>query len=66
MVGNSKAEEFLNVFHDQFLKQAILEPRMRNNILDLILTNIGKVVTQVKVGGQLGNSDHCERQGESF
>ena len=60
MTGNSEAEDFLTVIQDNFLKQVVLEPTRGNNILDLILTNREDSITQVEIGGQLGNNDHRE------
>ena len=60
MVGNREAEEFLQVIQDNFLKQLVLEPTRVNNILDLILTNREEAISQVEIGGKLGNSDHSE------
>ncbi|MPC81514.1 hypothetical protein E2C01_076135 [Portunus trituberculatus] len=48
------------VNEDNFLKQAILEPTQESNIIYLSLTNRKEAVTQVEIGGQLGNSDHKE------
>ncbi len=57
-MGNKETEEFLKVIQDNFLKQVVVEPTRGNNILDVILTNREEEVTQVEVGGQLGNRDH--------
>ncbi len=59
-VGNKEAEEFLKVIQGNFLKQVVVEPTRGSNIIDLILANRKEAVTQVEVGGQLGNIDHRE------
>ena len=60
MIDNKEANEFLKVIQDNFLKQLIIEHTSKSNILDLILTNKEELITQVEVGGQLGNSEHIE------
>ena len=60
LVGDQEAEEFLNVVQDNFLRQIINEPTRGNNILDLVLTNREEVIKDTEIGGNLGNSDHCE------
>ncbi|MPC49876.1 hypothetical protein E2C01_043691 [Portunus trituberculatus] len=64
MVDNRKGEEFLRVIQDNFLKQVILESSQENNILDLILRDREEEVTQVEVGGQLGNINEVKLQSQ--
>ena len=59
-VGDSEAEEFLDVINDNFLRQLVNVPTRENNILDLILTDRDDLVNNLEVGGRLGNSDHEE------
>ena len=60
ITGDREAEEFLNVVQNNFLKQVIREPTRQGNILDLVLTKSENDISEVEVGGQLGNSDHNE------
>ena len=59
-VGDNDAEDLLKLVQDNFLNQIIREPTRGDSILDLILTNRDDLVKEADVGGQLGNSDHCE------
>lgn len=43
---------------DNFLYQNVLVPTRGENILDLVLSNREKLVTNLEVGEPLGNSDH--------
>ena len=57
-MGDNDAD--IKLVQDNFLNQVIREPTRGDNILDLILTNGDDLVKETDVGGQLGNSDHCE------
>ena len=54
------AENLLKLVQDNFLNKVIREHTTGDNILDLIVTNGDDLVKEADVGGQLGNSDHCE------
>jgi len=49
---------FLQSSNDNFLMQVVEEPTRRGVVLDLVLTNKGGLVEDVKVGGSLGCTDH--------
>ena len=49
MVEIHEAEEFLKIIQDKFLKEIIVKLTRENNILDLMLTNREKAVSQVNV-----------------
>ena len=59
-VSGNDVEDLLKLVQDNFLNQVIKEPTRGDNILDLILTNGDDLVKEADIGGQLGNSDHCE------
>ncbi len=50
----------MKVLKDNFLKQTVIDPTKGNNILDLVLTNTGNMISDLDVGGELGGSDHKE------
>ncbi len=47
--------EFVN---DNFLTQWVKEPTRGDNILDLVLTTEDDIVSDLRVGEELGSSDH--------
>ena len=53
--GATLLVEFVN---DAFLTQWVKEPTRGNNILDLVLTTEDNIVRNLKVGEELGGSDH--------
>lgn len=58
--GKSKDQMFLDVFEKKDLSQIIDFPtHVKNNILDLVLTDVPERFTDVQNLGYLGNSDHC-------
>ena len=59
-IGDAESEEFLDVVQDNFLHQYIREPTRGSNILDLVLSNTDNIISDVEIGGQLGNTDHDE------
>jgi len=53
-----QSRRFLQSIDDNFLMQTVEESTRRGALLDLVLTNIERLVEDVKVGGSLGSSDH--------
>ncbi|PKU36007.1 nedd4-binding protein 2-like 2 [Limosa lapponica baueri] len=49
----------LECLNDNFLRQKIDSPTQGNVILDLIVTNTSELIRDVKIGGNLGCSDHA-------
>ena len=58
--GSIDSEEFVNVVSDSFLKQLVNHPTRELNVLDLLFTTNETLVSNLEVGGRLGNSDHEE------
>ncbi|PKU46097.1 rna-directed dna polymerase from mobile element jockey- hypothetical protein [Limosa lapponica baueri] len=52
------SRRFLQCIDDDFLTQLVEEPTRREALLDLVLTNREGLVEDIKVGGDLGYSDH--------
>lgn len=44
-IGDHESDNFVNLVHDNFLKQLVNEPTRQNNILDLVLTNRDNLVS---------------------
>ncbi|XP_073519598.1 uncharacterized protein [Phyllobates terribilis] len=55
---SQKGNRFLSIIKDNYLSQLVQEPTRGTALLDLILTNRPDRITEVQVGGHLGNSDH--------
>jgi len=56
--GHQKLKRFLECVHDNFLFQAVQEPMRRGAILDLVLTSEKRLVSNLKLKGNLGCRDH--------
>ncbi|GAB0202828.1 mitochondrial enolase superfamily member 1 [Grus japonensis] len=55
---HAQSRRFLQSIDDNFLTHLVEEPKRREVVLDLILTNKEGLVGDVKVGGSLGCRDH--------
>ncbi|GAB0182058.1 hypothetical protein GRJ2_000671100 [Grus japonensis] len=55
---HAQSRRFLQSIDDNFLTQVVEEPTRRDMLLDPVLTNKEGLVGDVKVGGNLGCSDH--------
>jgi hypothetical protein len=55
---DANGEKLFYFAEDNFLKQLVNEPTRGHNILDLILTNEENLITNIRVGDTIGNSDH--------
>lgn len=56
--GNSNEEVFVNLTHDCFLTQHVMEPTRSGNVLDLVLTTEPNMVENLIVGEKFSTSDH--------
>ena len=52
------SRKFLESVEDNFLVQVLDGPTQGEALLDLVLTNAEESITEVKIGGSLGCSDH--------
>ena len=55
-----KSDDFINVFHENFLKQLVRESTGEDSILDLVLTYRDNLDSNMEIGVKLGTSDHQE------
>ncbi|XP_068531176.1 uncharacterized protein [Anas acuta] len=55
---HKQSKGFLQSVEDNFLMQVVEEPTRQRVLLDLVLSNRDGLVSDVKVGGSLGCSDH--------
>src|SRR6218665_418420 len=51
-------ESFLDCMDECFLTQHVIEPTRGDNILDLVISMDERMIEEVKVGEELGTSDH--------
>jgi len=54
-----QSRRFLDCIEDNFLSQVIDSPTRGNMILDLIVTDKSKLISDIKIGGSLGCSGHA-------
>ena len=59
-ISDNESEELIRFVNENFLKQLVNVPTRENSVLDIILTNRDNLVSNLDVGGKLGNSDHEE------
>ena len=57
--ATGRAQEFLAATENKFMEQLVDFPtHTKGNILDLVLTNSGELITSISAEGRLGKSDH--------
>lgn len=56
--GKGEGEDFMDLVHDCFLHQHVMEPTRGDSILDLVLSSEQGLVQEVKVDCPVANSDH--------
>ena len=54
-----QSRRFLNCIEDNFLSQVIDTPTQGDIILDLMVTTVIELTSDIKIGGSLGYSDHA-------
>jgi len=58
MASCRQPRTLLECIEDKFLSQVIDSPTRGDAILDLMVTNTSELISDVKIGGSLGCSDH--------
>jgi len=58
-VSRRQSRRFLECIEDNLSSQVIDSPTQGDAILDLRVTNVGELISDVKTGGSLGCSDHA-------
>ena len=53
-----ESDDFINIIQDNFFKQIVNKPTRESSILDLVLMIRDNLVSNMEIGGKLGNSDH--------
>jgi len=59
MASCRQSRKLLECVEDNFLSQVVDGPTRGDVLLDLLVTNTGELIGDIKVGGSLGCSDHA-------